>query len=235
MEGKPLRVAVLEEQVLLRDVLTDLLQAEGFSVTTSSADPQRFMEEVVASPPELALLELPTPTESGAEPAQFVHTLRVACPAVKVVVLSASPSVAQVLRAYKEGADGYLFKRTADRKTVLSALRSVASGERVYPEELNAELGAGGEARVHGDQLAGLTPRQRQVLACVGVGYDNQTIARLLNITERTVKSHMAALYKQYRTSSRVQLVLLAQKLGLDQPTRVGANHAAPHLTQPAS
>jgi DNA-binding NarL/FixJ family response regulator len=212
MEDRPIRLAILESQAILRDALAATLQAEGMVVATSQMEPAPFLEEALAHPPDLAILGLPHTTDAGEALAHLVQTLRLASPTMKIVVLSPGLTAAEVFRLYQEGANGYLSHQTTDRRALVAAVRAVTMGQSVYPVEFGPQFEPPRAVQPPED-LAELTPRQKQVLGCVGAGYDNQAIANLLKITERTVKSHLTSLYKHFRTSSRVYLALQARRL----------------------
>ncbi|GAA0581081.1 response regulator transcription factor [Caenispirillum bisanense] len=140
-------------------------------------------------------------------------------PKVPVVILSASEERRLVLEAVRLGAAGFIPK-TSSSKVMLSALRLVMSGGVYLPPALideSAVVGRNAEP-VHADlslDAAPLTPHQREVLALLGQGKSNKEIARILNLSEGTVKLHVTAILKALNVSNRTGAVVAASRLGL--------------------
>jgi DNA-binding NarL/FixJ family response regulator len=165
---------------------------------------------------DLLLLDLTLTDSDGLATLQQV---RRACPALTVVVLSADERRETVLAAIDAGASGYIPK-SSNPQAMRQALQVVLDGGVFLPP---ATLVQDGHAAARGappaDPLAGLSARQIDVLRLLVRGLPNKTIARELDVSEATVKTHMAALYRKLEVDSRTQAVLAAARLGL----RLGA------------
>lgn len=128
-------------------------------------------------------------------------------PTVARLVVSGDEDPALVRRAFAAGASGFIPKSLAV-DDVAAAIRRVLDGEMFVPPETPAASarGAGRDGT--------LTLRQIEVLRLLGEGYTNKEIARALDITERTAKAHVAAIFEALDADNRTQAVLAAQRLG---------------------
>ena len=158
---------------------------------------------------DLVLLDLGLPGCGGID---SVLRFRKDCPEATVLVVSSNDDRDSITGALAVGAAGFVSK-SAGPKALLQALRMVADGERYIPPELEGASRAGnaqGIARRAGE--AALTERQRAVLACMLQGLNNAQIADALGIAEATVKQHAHAVYQAFGVSSRVDLILSANR-----------------------
>lgn len=165
---------------------------------------------------DIVLLDLVMPGAQG------FGLLRRVCdgyPDLPVVMLSASADPAKMRKALDIGAAGFITKtETAD--VMLSALRLVlAGGIYIPPDMLEPTPAAVRERDVAADKppaaLARLTPRQREVLACLGEGKSNKHIARDLDLSENTVKIHVAAILRVLGVGNRTQAAVVARESGI--------------------
>lgn len=152
---------------------------------------------------DLVLLDLGLPGCGGID---SVLRFRKDCPEATVLVVSSNDDRDSITGALAVGAAGFVPK-SAGPKALLQALRMVADGGRYIPPELESAAAAGGRA---GE--AALTERQRAVLACMLQGLNNSQIADALGIAEATVKQHAHAVYQAFGVSSRVDLILTANR-----------------------
>ncbi len=213
------RIAILEDHYLMRESLTDVLEAPGYSVVIQTGDPQAFLARVSELHPQLAIIDLTLESDEGLasmDGLAVLEEMREYHPEIKTLVLSASRSPDMVARCYRSGAGGYLYKLTASCESVLAAVQSVAEGQRLFPFQFLEESLRQGESReATPNELRKLTVREREVLGHVGSGADNLKIASLLRITERTVKAHISSLYRKLGPENRVELALLARHFGV--------------------
>lgn len=159
--------------------------------------------------PGLALLDLGLPGCGGID---SVLRFRREFPVVPVLVVSSNDDSDSITAALAVGAAGFVPK-SAGPKILMHALRTVVEGSRYIPAQLldsapDAEPEAGAKRRGE----AGLTERQRKVLACMVQGLSNIQIADALGIAESTVKQHVHAIYAAFGVSSRVDLILAANR-----------------------
>lgn len=225
-----IRVAILEDQRVLRDSLAEVLEETGIRVVVSSGDPELFFARLEAERPSVAIVDLTLESEDGltvADGLQVIEEVQRWHPEVRTLVLSASRDPEVVERCIALGAAGYLHKLTADCTAVIEAVKAAARGERMIPFNFMRRAAPETDATMardsHGPRnlLSTLTAREREVLAYVAGGADNLKIATHLLITERTVKAHVSSLYRKLGPENRAQLALLARQLGVRPPVGV--------------
>jgi len=159
--------------------------------------------------PDLVLLDLGLPGCGGID---SVLRFRKECPETTVLVVSSDDDRDSITGALAVGAAGFVPK-SAGPKVLLQALRLVAGGGRYIPPELPGEPpvahAEGGGRRMGEDAL---TERQRAVLACMLQGLSNAQIGDSLGLAEATVKQHVHAVYHAFGVSTRVDLILSANR-----------------------
>jgi len=198
---------------------------EGVKPVLHKLDPQLEILEAIDYPSafstmhqagevDLALIDLTMPGMSGVE---GVIRFRAAFPSIPLVVLSASELAEDIHRLLAAGALGYITK-SSPSEVILGALRLVlAGGVYIPPSLLDYHHHYGSER----DPLrpALLTTRQMEVLHELVKGQSNKQIATALNVTEGTVKIHLAAIFRILKVNNRTEAVLVAQKMGLNETT----------------
>lgn len=157
---------------------------------------------------ELLLLDLGLPDAHGLHMLEEVFAAR---PQLPVVVVSAQEDARLARRALGLGAMGYVPK-SADPAVTENALRLIMSGGRYLPSFAFSE---GGTAK---PAPAGLTERQRDVLALTCKGMSNKQIANELGLTEATVKGHLTTVFRVLKVNSRSQAIVAARALELIPP-----------------
>ncbi|RDB42052.1 DNA-binding response regulator [Halomonas sp. DQ26W] len=138
-----------------------------------------------------------------------------------LVVLSYTPDPAQASLALIAGARGYAHALSPATLLRQVALVTTNQGIWVLPELLTSVVGGtfkalGGRARMQGDVLGALTERERTVAVAVAEGRTNKEVARELDITERTVKAHLGAIFRKLGIRDRMQLVLRLSQQEVD-------------------
>jgi DNA-binding NarL/FixJ family response regulator len=226
-----MKTLLIDDHSLFREGLA-LLMAHGFPQLTllQAGDMAEALVLLEAhADVSLALLDLALPDCSGLSGLQH---LREQAPQVMVVVLSADDSAATVLAAIDAGAAGFIPK-TSRAGVMQAALKVVlAGGIYLPPEVLNtatataaatavamapacAEPDGVAPADTSRDDTLGLSPRQRDVLRLLVAGQPNKLICRTLALSESTVKTHLAAIFRRLDANSRTQAVVAAARLGL--------------------
>ena len=132
----------------------------------------------------------------------------------RVIILTVSDSEEDVIAALRAGADGYLLK-DMEPEDVLHSLRAAVQGRMALSERVAGILAEAlrHECRV-GPVTAGLTDREREILARIAAGHSNKLIARELKIAEGTVKVHVKHLLRKLNLDSRVEAAVWAVKQG---------------------
>jgi DNA-binding NarL/FixJ family response regulator len=195
----PLRVVIAEDAALFREGLVRLLSERGHRVVAAVADGQGLLDAVAAHRPDVAVVDVRMPPTHTDEGLRAALELRRDHPGTGVLVLSQyieTRYAARLLGGNAAGV-GYLLKdRVADVGEFVDALARVAAGGTALDPEVVAQLlGAGGRA----DDLAALTPREREVLALMGEGRSNAGIAAALVVTTGVVEKHVASIFGKLR------------------------------------
>lgn len=211
-----MKILIADDHELFRDGLRLVLSDLGPDLTVIEASSYDQTLEITNQEEDLdlVLLDLVMP---GMPWSEGLGAVKRRLPKVPVVILSASEDRRLVLEAVRLGAAGFIPK-TSSSKVMLSALRLVMSGGVYLPPALIDET-AVSSRDMSGPDLSldatPLTPRQREVLALLGQGKSNKEIARILNLSEGTVKLHVTAILKALNVSNRTGAVVAASRLGL--------------------
>ena len=194
-----MRVVVADDVMLTRQGIVHLLREAGIDVIAEAEDAEALLREVRLSRPDVALVDIrmpPTHTDEGLVAAQIIRAEQ---PQVGVLVLSQYVEPSYAMRLIQEHHErvGYLLKeRVFDIATVVDALRRIVDGETVIDPTIVSRLVG---RRRREDPLAGLSQRERQVLALIAEGMSNRAIAARLFVTERTVEAHVTQIFQKLR------------------------------------
>lgn len=196
---------IIDDHPLYREGLISALRGRLGDVTVSGADSAEDGLAVLDKNPdiELVLIDLRLPGMDGFA-ALGLYGERF--PAVARVVVSGDDDPTLVQRAFAAGASGFIPKSLAV-DDVATAIRRVMQGELFVPPAQEEKTKPAGAAK-------SLTLRQIEVLRLLGEGYTNKEIARSLDITERTAKAHLAAIFEALNAENRTQAVIAAQRAG---------------------
>ncbi|CAL9561025.1 LuxR C-terminal-related transcriptional regulator [Streptomyces sp. enrichment culture] len=193
-----LRVVLAEDAVLLRAGLAEVLSRVGHRVTAAVGDAGELARAVDADPPDVVITDVRMPPGFRDEGLKAALELRRRHPGLPVLVLSqyvATAYATQLLGgdAASGGGLGYLLKdRVGEVADFLDALDRVAGGQTVIdPEVVRVLL----SRRTADEPLRRLTPREREVLALMAEGFNNQAIAQRLTITEASVVKHSGNIF----------------------------------------
>ena len=191
-----LRIVIAEDDVLLRAGLTRLLTEAGFEVVAEAGDAADLMRKALAHRPDVAMVDVQMPPDHEDDGLRAAIELRSRLPEMGVLVLSHfyEPEYALDLIGNRAEGVGYLLKeRVADVATLTSAVERVArGGSALDPEVVGRMLGWRGGAPV-----AGLSAREREVLAAMAEGKSNAAIAETLVVTESAVEKHIRRIFQK--------------------------------------
>lgn len=171
---------------------------------------------IVSRPADaLRLARADTVVWVDAAESRWIAELRAARPDLVLVALSLAPSATEAMAAFETGVRGYCHALAVPEMIRQVALVVINGGLWVGADLMARAAGA--VARASGSQmtlapLAGLTPREREVAIQVAEGASNKEVARRLDITARTVKAHMTAIFEKLGVRDRLQLVLLFRR-----------------------
>ena len=186
------RVAIADDDVLLREGLASLLDRSGFDVVGQVGTGVELLALVRREAPDLVITDIRMPPKHSTEGLEAAQVIRQEQPETAVLVLSAHVEVEHAMQLLADGEQvGYLLKsRVTDVEEFMETLQRLLNGGSVVDPALVQEVFG---ARRRHDPLAVLTEREREVLALAAEGRSNAGIARRLWVTEGTVEKHMRA------------------------------------------
>lgn len=188
-----LRVALADDDVLLREGLASLLARSGYDVVGQAGDGTGLLGLVRAHRPELVVVDIRMPPAHTTEGLDAARTIREELPGTGILVLSAHAEVEHAMELLAGGQGiGYLLKsRVGDVTEFLDTLERIAKGGCVVDPALVRELVS---VRRKEDPLGVLSAREREVLALMAEGRSNAGIAKRLWVTEGTVEKHVRSI-----------------------------------------
>lgn len=209
-----IRVLVVDDHALFRQGLVSFLNEQpDIEVVGAAGDAASAVTLAREVRPDIVLMDVNLPEEGGIEATRRILRM---LPQVRVLMLTVSSADADLLEALRAGAHGYLLK-SATPDEVLRGIRLAYQGQTLLSPEVAAKLVAhvrqGTLEEAH--PLEGLSPREREILRLVAQGYTNAEIARLLVISENTVKTHLRRIMRKVGAANRAELAALAAKAGL--------------------
>jgi DNA-binding NarL/FixJ family response regulator len=187
------RVALADDNVLLRESLASLLERQGFLVVGQAGDAAGLMDIVREHRPELVIVDIRMPPTHCNEGLDAARAIRAEFPDIAILVLSAHIEVEEAMDLVAAGTrTGYLLKdQVTHVENFLSTLHAIVRGGSVVDPTLVRELVSAPQAE---DPLKVLTAREREVLALMAEGRSNTGIARQLWISEGTVEKHIRSI-----------------------------------------
>jgi DNA-binding NarL/FixJ family response regulator len=188
-----MRIVVADDSVLLREGLQLLLAEAGHEVVASVADGPSYVAATLEHRPDLSLVDVRMPPSHTDEGLRAAVEVRRTWPDARILVLSqyVEVSYADELLASGEGGTGYLLKdRVSDLDDFLTAIDTVAVGGTVLDPLVVRQL-----MSRRRDPVAGLTPREREVLALMAEGRSNAAIAESLVVSLGAVEKHTQRIF----------------------------------------
>ncbi len=201
----PARVLLVDDHALLRTGVANIINQEpDLRVVAEAGDGIDAIAAYEEHRPDVTLLDLRMPLMEGVE---VVRQIRARDPRALVIILTTYDTDDEISRALKAGAKAYVLKDiSAD--ALVNCIRDVLAGKSYLAPAAAAKL-AEGVTRVQ------LTPREMAALKLVADGKANKEIATALDISERTVKTHLAHLFEKLGATSRTEAVKVATRRGL--------------------
>jgi len=202
---KLIRILTVDDHALLRKGIAALVNAEpDMKLVGEASNGHEAIEMFRQHHPDVTLMDLQMPDLNGAEAIARIHS---EFPNARIVVLTTYTGDAQVLRALRAGARGYLLKGHVHRE-LLDTIRAVHAGQKRIPPDVAAALAE------HATDDA-LTEREIDVLRLIATGNSNKLIADQLSIGEATVKSHVTNILSKLGANDRAHAVTIGVKRGI--------------------
>ncbi|WP_416483259.1 response regulator [Streptomyces sp. CL12] len=210
-----MKVLIVDDQALIRDGLVTICERlPDVEVVGTAGDGQQALIAVAERTPDVVLMDLRMPRMDGIEATSVITAQH---PGTHVVVLTTYSDDESISAALAAGALGYLTKN-AGRDDLDRALRAAAQGQALFDPAVHAHLVTltRRPTATPTDQLPdGLTAREAEVLGRMAQGFSNREIARLLFVSEATVKTHINRIFTKTGSRDRGQAIAYANRHGL--------------------
>ena len=203
-EEQVIRVMVVDDHPLMvAGISGDINAQPDMRVVAEALDGDEAVTLYRRHHPEITLMDLRMPKMNGIE---AISAIRQDAPRARIIVLTTAAGDVQMVRAFKAGAVGYLFKNLL-RTELIQTIRMVHGGHKRIPPEIALEIAE------HAADDA-ITARELDVLQGIAKGNSNKIIASNLNISEHTVKNHLRNILSKLDASDRTHAVMIALKRG---------------------
>jgi len=192
-----MRIVIAEDQFLLRDGLTRMLEAHGIEIGAAVDNGDDLVAAVTADPPDVAIVDVRLPPTFTDEGIRAALAARKKVPRLPILVLSqyVEQLYARELMADGTGGIGYLLKdRVLDSAQFVEAIHRVAAGGTAMDPEVIGRLLA---RNTENDAVSALSPRESEVLGLMAEGRSNAAIAQRLVISEGAVAKHTASIFQR--------------------------------------
>jgi len=217
-----IQIFIISQQSLFIKALENIFSdTEDIVVLGTTGVNNEVLKAIDNLPPDVALLDLDGPTESGLD---LARKIKQRSPNIGVVILTSNPDDNQLFMALKAQAVAYLNKEVTEQQ-IIETIRRVARGEHPINESLTnrpklaehvlqqfQELTSKTEAEAF---ISPLTPREIEILEYIAQGYLNKQIAAELGISEQTIKNHVTSILRKLNANARTEAVVVAIKQGL--------------------
>jgi RNA polymerase sigma factor (sigma-70 family) len=218
---EPLRVVVADDQALVRAGFRMILTSDGIDVVAEAVNGADAVEAVRRTRPDVVLMDIRMPEMDGLEATRRILAGGNGGP--RVIILTTFDLDHYVYAALSAGASGFLLKDVTPEHLV-AAVRMVRDGDALLAPAITRRLVErfarrdADSAAIHRD-LATLTARELEVLQLLAQGLTNAELAARLQLSEATVKTHVARILAKLALRDRVQAVIVAYEAGLVSPT----------------
>jgi DNA-binding NarL/FixJ family response regulator len=210
----PIRVAIIDDNRLVREALTAMLNRlpDVRVVSSDVAD----SASLTATKPDVLLLDVGLRDQDSLGVAA---TLREANPTAQIVVMDLLPVNEEIMEYVNAGVSGFVLK-DATFEEFVGTIRSVAAGKKVLPPRMTESLFSQIAKEVVGQEPAAvleavrMTPREREVIDLIGEGLSNKEIAQRLNVATHTVKSHVRNVMEKLALHTRLQIAAYSHREG---------------------
>jgi DNA-binding NarL/FixJ family response regulator len=220
------RTAVLlDRQPMWLEVVERVLERVNVRVVGKAMDVETAIALVSDRRPDLLVTDALSDKATGFD---YLHTVQEHAPGIKCIVLSPDDDAQKIEAALAAGAVAYILK-TAHSDDLASAVRQTFSQSIYSASAVRADAPTAPRSDA---AAAELTNRERQILILVAEGHSNAQLARLLWVTEQTVKFHLSNVYRKINVSNRTEAARWAQLHGLLETATFDAGTSPPILAQ---
>ena len=204
-EASPIRILVVDDHPVVRQGVAGLVGGHpDMRVVGEASNGREAIQQFRAHHPDVTLMDIQMPEMNGLD---ALIAIRDEAPEARIIVLTTYAGDAQVLRAIKAGARGYLLKSALHRE-LLETIRAVHAGKKSLSAEVSYELAE------HATDDA-LTPAEIRVLRLIAEGNANKEIAEQLSVSEETVKGQVRNILSKLGAKDRTQAAMIGVKRGI--------------------
>jgi DNA-binding NarL/FixJ family response regulator len=217
------RVLIADDQELVRTGFAMILRAAGIPVVGQAANGREAVALAHELRPDVVLMDIRMPEMDGFEATRTILAdLPVEGPTARIIILTTFDVDGYVYDALVAGASGFLLKDVS-APHLANAVRLVMTGDALLAPAITRRLverhsGRTSKSAANMSRLGTLTPRELDILKVVASGLSNSEIARQLNLSEATVKTHVSNVLMKLGVRDRVQAVVIAYETGLVTP-----------------
>jgi DNA-binding NarL/FixJ family response regulator len=204
-DGKAIRILVVDDHPVVRQGVAGLVGGQSdMSIVGQASNGREAIQQFRAHHPDVVLMDLQMPEMNGLD---ALMAIRDEAPEARIIMLTTYAGDAQVLRAIKAGAQGYLLKSALHRE-LLETIRAVHAGKKSLSAEASYEL-----AEHATDD--GLTPAEVRVLRLIAEGNANKEIAEQLSVSEETIKGQVRNILSKLGAKDRTHAATIGLKRGI--------------------
>ena len=200
--GKPLRVLIADDHLIVRMGLVTLLEnSPGIAVVGEAEDGDEAVRKALKLRPDVVVMDLMMPGKDGTTATAEIKS---AAPEVNVLILTTFAASDTIAKALAAGATGAILKSTPKAK-LLEAIRNVANGKQAIADDIKDIL-------AEDPPVPELTARQTEILKSVTLGLTNRDIAVQLGICPTVVKEHLCAIFAKLGAANRAEAIAIAMR-----------------------
>ncbi len=209
-----IRVLIADDHPLFREGVAHSLGGEpDFVIVGEASDGEEAYQLAERTLPDVLLMDITMPGMGGIESVRKVAT---DFPVIRIVMLTVSEDVDDLMGALRSGASGYILKGVGAAE-LAGAIRAVSRGEVWVSPALASNMLMELTHPRPADPFNQLTDREREILTLVGEGLTNREIGDRLYLAEKTIKHYMSNVLQKLQVRSRVEAALLAQRRSMDR------------------
>ena len=208
------RVLIADDHKIFAEGLKRLLK-EDFDIVGVVADGRQLVAAAEKLRPDVIVVDISMPMLNGIDAVQQIKKVQ---PAIKAVFLTMHPDVAYAVRAFKEGASGYVLKNAVPDE-LITAIREGLKGKTYVTPMIAGKLmrayESGSQTQIEIVSAIKLSSRQREVLQLLAEGHSVKEIAFILNISAKTVEYHKYRMMEDLDAKTTADLIRFAVKQGI--------------------
>jgi DNA-binding NarL/FixJ family response regulator len=203
---KPYRIIIADDHSLIRQGIKGIISKDSsLQIIAEASNGAELLDMSQQHLPDMVIVDISMPQMNGIE---AMTNIRDSLPGIAILVLTMHSGSHYFCQAITAGAQGYLMKDDSDYE-LLIAIKTIKEGNSYISPQLSLEVASEmfSALRDQGKQCVVLSEREKQVLGLVVRGYSSKRIAKMLELSPRTIDHHRASLLKKYKMKHTVDLV----------------------------